>query len=262
MENKSIEDRTTEQHSPIRVVVVEDEELIRKSLVRKIESIDPVFTVVHSAEDGVEALKFVQDNPIDLVVTDIHMPVMNGIELIKALHLHFPHIRAMITTGYADFEYARQAMRYQVTEYLLKPIKQDELKNVLSRIRVTIENEKSQYKKNAGGMRTQADKPEEIVQLVQQFLRENFTKELSLEEISRSFNFTSSYLSKIFIKHTGEAPSKYLISLRINEAKYLLAEHHNLSVKEVAERVGYPDQFYFSRLFKQITGCTPKDYQR
>ncbi len=248
--------------TPIRVAIVEDEQLIKNNLFKKIESIDPSLDIVCTAEDGREALNFVLANPVDLVVTDIHMPVMDGIELIKELHLHFPHIRAIITTGYADFEYARQALRYQVSEYLLKPIKQDELKNALSRIKVSIENEKSLYKKNMAGMRDAADKPDEIVQLMQQFIRENFTKDLSLEEIAKNFNFTSSYLSKIFIKHTGEPPSKYLISLRINEAKYLFTQYRNLSVKEVGERVGYPDQFYFSRLFKQVTGCTPKEYQK
>ncbi|MFC4307238.1 response regulator transcription factor [Cohnella boryungensis] len=248
--------------TPIRIVVAEDEELIMNNLIRKIENIDPSLQVVCAAEDGKEALSYVRDNPVDLVVTDIHMPVMNGISLIRELHLHFPHIRAVITTGYADFEYARQALRFQVSEYLLKPIKQEELRQAISRVKLSIDSEKSSYRNSLESMRAGSDKPETIVQLVQQYLKENFTRELSLEEVAKSFNFTSSYLSKIFIKHTGAAPSKYLIALRINEAKYLLTEHRHLSVKEVGERIGYPDQFYFSRLFKQVTGSTPKEFQK
>lgn len=247
----------------IRIVVAEDEDLIRNNLVRKIESFDPALQVVHAAQDGKSALQYIRDNSADLIVTDIRMPVMDGLELIKALQSHYPHIRKIITTGYADFEYARQAVRYEASEYLLKPIKSDELRKAISRLQTSIETEKSAFKKSVEGLRPQgAVSSEDIVGQIQHYLKENFTKEISLEEISRKFNFTPSYLSKIFIKHAGEPPSKYLISLRINEAKYLLANQRSLSIKEVAERVGYPDQFYFSRLFKQVTGSTPKDYQK
>ncbi len=187
---------------------------------------------------------------------------MDGIELIKTLHSRFPHIRKVIASGFTDFEYARQAIRYNVTEYLLKPIKVNELKDILLRIKASIEHEKKQFKENMKGMQDHAANPEEIVQLVQNFMRENFQKDLSLEKIARNFNFNPSYLSKIFIKYAGEPPSKYLMSLRINEAKYLMTQYTNLSIKEVGESVGYPDQFYFSRIFKQVTGVTPKDFQK
>ncbi|WP_239619055.1 response regulator transcription factor [Cohnella mopanensis] len=254
----------TNADNSIRIVVAEDEDLIRNNLIKKIEGIDDALKVVYAAEDGKSALNYIRNNAADLIVTDIRMPVMDGLELIKSLQSHYPHIRKIITTGYADFEYARQAVRYEASEYLLKPIKSSELQKAISRIQTSIETEKSRYNKNvAEGLRVQgAVSSEDIVGQVQHYLRENFTRDISLEEISRQFNFTPSYLSKIFIKHTGEAPSKYLISLRINEAKYLLANHPSLSVKEVAERVGYPDQFYFSRLFKQVAGCTPKEYQK
>lgn len=247
----------------IRIVVAEDEDLIRNNLVRKIESFDSALQVVYAAQDGKSALQYIRDHSADLIVTDIRMPVMDGLELIKSLHSHYPHVRKIITTGYADFEYARQAVRYEASEYLLKPIKSGELQKAISRVQAAIENEKTKIQKSVEGLRSQGTvSSEDIVEQVQHFIRDNFTGDISLEEISRQFNFAPSYLSKIFIKHTGEPPSKYLISLRINEAKYLLANHPGLSVKEVAERVGYPDQFYFSRLFKQVTGCTPKEYQR
>lgn len=245
---------------PIRIVVAEDEELIRNNLVKKIEAAGPDLRIVCTAQDGRDALEFVKKEPVDLVVTDIRMPVMDGLALIKSLHLHFPRIRKIIATGYADFEYARQALRYDVSEYLLKPIKPAELKKALAHAQTSIENEQRRTGKNLEGAAGRADKPEAIVELVRHYLRENFARDLSLEEISRSFNFAPSYLSKIFLKHTGELPSKYLISLRIQEAKYLLSRHPELTVKEVAERVGYPDPFYFSRLFKQLTGVAPKEF--
>jgi len=251
-----------EQKLIIKVIVAEDEELIRNNMVKKIESIDPDFQVVFAAEDGRAALDYIENNQVDILVTDIRMPAMDGIELIKTLYSHFPHIRKVIASGHTDFEYARSSIRYNVTEYLLKPIKINELKEILLKIKTSIENERLQYKENMKGMQDQAANPEEIVNMVQNFMRENFKKDLSLEKIARNFSFNPSYLSKIFIKHSGELPSKYLMSLRINEAKYLMTQHPNLSIKEVGESVGYADQFYFSRIFKQVTGVTPKDFQK
>ncbi|MBW7455644.1 AraC family transcriptional regulator, partial [Paenibacillus sepulcri] len=195
-------------------------------------------------------------------VTDIRMPVMDGMSLIKSMHLYYPRVRKIITSGYADFEYARSAMHYDVDEYLLKPIASEELKRVLTRIKTLIDHERSAFKENMKGSPNPGGNPEEIVQLVQSFMRANFQQDLSMEQIARSFNFNASYLSKIFTKYAEEPPSKYLTSLRINEAKYLLTHHPNLTIKEVGERVGYPDQFYFSRIFKQVTGCTPKEFQK
>lgn len=251
-----------ESQSFVSVVVAEDEELILNNLVKKIEAADPRLRIVHAAQDGKSALDFVRDRQADVVVTDIRMPVMDGIELIKALHLHFPHIRKIIVSGHADFEYARKALRFDVNEYLLKPVKANELRSALSQIVASIEGERARLCGQGKGLPAQADRSEAIVQLVQHYLRENFTRDVSLEEIARHYNFTSSYLSKIFIKHTGESPLKYVIALRINEAKYLLAHQRSLSVKEVGERVGYDDQFYFSRIFKQVTGMTPKEFQK
>lgn len=246
----------------IRVIVAEDEDLIRNSLIRKIESIDDTLKVVGAAQDGREAMELARDEQPDLLVTDIRMPVMDGIELIKSMHLYYPRVHKIITSGYADFEYARSALQYNVNDYLLKPIAAEELKRVFTRMKTLIDNERSVFKESMKGTPSPGANPEEIVHLVQSFMRENFQQDLSLEQIARSFNFNASYLSKIFIKYTGEPPSKYLTSLRINESKYLLTHHRNLTIKEIGERVGYPDQFYFSRIFKQVTGSTPKEFQK
>jgi two-component system, response regulator YesN len=250
-----------EKSLQITVLVAEDEDLIRQSLKKKIESLDG-FLVVGEAQNGREAYRLVQERQPDLIFTDIRMPVMDGMELVKALHLYFPRIRKVITSGYADFEYARQALSYHVDEYLLKPINTAELQRTLHRLFTVIENENSAVRESRKDLLPSVTNPKEIVELVQSFLRENFHKEISLEQIARSFNFNASYLSKIFIKYTEEPPSKYLMRLRINEAKYLLVHHRDLPIKEVGERVGYPDPYYFSRIFKQMTGSTPKEFQK
>lgn len=246
----------------IKVIVAEDEELIRNNMVRKIESLDSTIKVIAAAQDGKEALEFIRKEQPDLLITDIRMPVMDGMELIKTIFLKYPRIRSIITSGYAEFEYAKQALKYNVNDYLLKPISEHELRRVLSAVHDEIEQERSGLQPNLEDVLLPGMPGEEIVARVQRYMRDHFDQELSMERIAKQFNFNASYLSKIFIKHTGDPPSKHLMSLRISEAQYLLTHQRSLSVKEVGERVGYPDQFYFSRIFKQVTGCTPKDYRK
>lgn len=252
-----------EHHEYIRVVVAEDEELILNNLVKKIHKFDPIFQIVATAHDGKTAFDLLEKTKCELIVTDVQMPVWNGLELLKQVTLRFPHMKKVIISGYNEFEYAREALRYEVTEYLLKPVKTHELEQVLTRIKLLVANERGLLKTNQLGISEHHNhSPEKIVDMVQLFLKNNFRQDLNLESISKQFNFNSSYLTKLFIKHTGEPPSKYLITLRINEAKYLLANDKTLPVKEVGERVGYPDPYYFSRIFKQVTGLTPREFRQ
>lgn len=240
------------QNEQFSVIVAEDEDLIRSGLIRKINESNHDIVIVGEATHGKEALELIEQFQPQLVITDIRMPVMDGLTLIKHIYEYFPRTNVIITSGYADFEYARSAMKYNVQHYLLKPIKQKELSQVLDDIRSSMLEQPIVRTGDA----------HQTVQAIQQYLRKHFYEEVSLELLANHFNFSPAYLSKIFIKHTGEAPSKYLAKLRLNEAKHLLKYRKDLSVKEVGEQVGYNDPFYFSRIFKQATGLTPRDYQK
>lgn len=250
------------KNDTIRFIVVEDEDLILNSLVKKIETMDPAFKVMGTAQDGRSALKLFEQVPVDVLITDIQMPVMNGLELLKEVDNLYPSTKKIILSGYNEFEYAKQALKLGVLDYLLKPIKNEEFKKVLTQLKWVVGYDRNLLNvPSLNAQDEQSQSPKEIVELVQRYLKENFQKDLSLELISKKFNFNPSYLSKIFIKHTGQPPSKFLITLRINEAKHLLASQPEQSVKDIGEHVGYPNPYYFSRIFKQITGVTPTEYR-
>ena len=103
--------------------------------------------------------------------------------------------------------------------------------------------------------------PEEIVNFIELFIKENFSQEINLNSLAKRFNFNASYLSKIYKKYREEPPMKYLQNLRINKAKYLLLNNSELEIKTIGELVGYPDQFYFSRIFKLLTGKSPTEFR-
>ncbi len=122
-----------------RVVVAEDEPRILANLVKKIEAADPDFRVVATAANGEEALRKALECGPDLVVTDIVMPMMNGLDMIARLRAELPHVAAVIVSGYGEFPYAQRAIGLGVTDYLLKPVRAADVAAFLSRLRRRLE---------------------------------------------------------------------------------------------------------------------------
>lgn len=245
-----------------KVVVVEDEELILNNIVKKIHNLNLGFEVVGKAQDGKEGLEMIDRLIPDLVITDMKMPVMDGLEMIKIISSKYPYIKKIVVSGFDDFVFAQQAMKYDVRDYLLKPLKINELTDVLTEKRFILENERKLLKQNVIDTKKNKDHcPEEVAKIVELYIRENFNSDINFDLIAQNFNFNSSYLSKVFTKYIGENPLKYLTTLRVNKAKYLLINNSELSVKEIGELVGYLDPFYFSRVFKGITGKSPSNYR-
>jgi two-component system, response regulator YesN len=246
-----------------KVLIAEDEELILNNIVKKVNSLQLGFEVIATAQDGKQAMKLINKLLPDLIITDIKMPVMDGLELLKNVDSKFPYIKKIVLSGFNDFSFAKQAMKCHVDDYLLKPIKINELTKVLTRNRLILENERKLIKCSLLDTKNNhLCSGQEIAEMIEAYVIENYTKELNFDIIAQKFNFNSSYLSKIFTKYIGENPVKYLTALRINKAKHLLLNNKDMSIKEIGEQVGYSDQFYFSRIFKNVTGISPASYKQ
>ena len=239
------------------VLVVEDEKLIARNISRSIERVNDRFEVVATATNGEEALQLVDELLPNVVFTDICMPVMDGLELAKRIHEKYSFISCVILSGHNDFEYAREAIQCSVKEYLLKPINDDELFRILEKMEKHLLTSQETLEVDE----TDAfQKPEKIAELVAEYIHKHYMDVLELGAIASNFGFSVSYLTKIFTKLTGKTPSKYIRDYRINVAKQLL-RNQNLSVAAVGKKVGYPDQFHFSKIFKQATGFNPSEYR-
>lgn len=237
-----------------RVIVADDEKLIAKNIARKIEQGCDSFEVVAMAGTGLEAFELTRQFLPDVVFSDIKMPEMDGIELIRRLKNHNPSVLTVIISGYSDFEYARAAIQHGAADYLLKPVNPDELKSLLQRLEATLLAREQQI-----APRRQAS-PIEIVNNVMIYLRENYDKQIDFSSIANTQAVSAPYLSKLFHDHAGTSPSKYLTEYRMEQAKKLLKDSR-LSIKEVADSVGYPDQFHFSKSFKNVVGVSPAQFR-
>jgi len=241
----------------INVIVVEDEKLIAKNIAKHIEQDNPHFKVTNIFSNGADAWEYINEQPPQVVFTDISMPVMDGIELVKRIHESKNFIQCVILTGYSEFSYAQQAIRYEVTDYLLKPISPEELKQTLKKIEVAYLTSVADIMQTS---RENSYKPEEIVALVKEYIQKHYTNEITLNTLSHSLGFSSSYLTKVFIKLEGITPSKFIRDYRMGIAKQLLSEP-GASVNSVSTAIGYSDPFHFSKSFKQTFGISPSEYK-
>lgn len=240
-----------------KCIIVEDEALIRRNLVKKINGLNMGFSVIGEVMDGESAIKLVDEEIPHLAISDIQMPIKTGIDLIKYIYYEYPNIKVILISGYNDFEYARQAIKYGVKEYLIKPVSTEDLQSSLIKIKTLLDSEMNELSSLSG----QAISSEELVQMIEIYIKNNYRKSLSIPEIAKSLHFSPDHLSRVYKKITGQSPLKYLINLRIKEAKQYLVSRPDMSIKAVGEIVGYDDQYYFSRIFKNCTGFYPTEYR-
>jgi len=125
----------------MKVVITDDEIQIRKGLKMKVDWEEEGFHIVGEASNGKETLELLNRMDVDIVITDVRMPIMDGIEFVKQCNQYFPHVKVIVLSGYSDFEYVRSSLVEGVKDYLLKPVAPDEIVDALKRIRSEVEEE-------------------------------------------------------------------------------------------------------------------------
>ena len=130
------------------VLLVDDEEEVLQVIKKKINWEGLGFSVIGYADNGVKALEMMEEYQPDVVMTDIKMPYMDGMELAKRIKSGYPATKILIFTGFDEFEYAKEAVHLEVEEYILKPVNSVELTNVFTQLKIKLDQEISE-KRNA-----------------------------------------------------------------------------------------------------------------
>ena len=206
------------------------------------------------AESAHQAMDMIKADIPDIILTDIMMPGMDGFELIEWIKANSYNCEVIILTAYGTFEYARKALDYGVTGYLLKPINEAELKELINKAIYNI----SQNSKQADHIN--AVNYSLPVRLACEYIEKNFQENINLNKISNYVSLSKNYFCNIFKKETGITIWDYLIRIRMEEAKRMLLETEQKTY-EISEKVGYDDPSYFGRLFKKYTGFTPIEFR-
>jgi len=250
----------------ISMLIVDDEPIISQGLRYTIPWETYGVDVIGEAADGKEALEIIAQQPVDLVLTDVRMPEMDGIELAKTIQAEFPVTRVIIISGYEEFEYAREALRYGVRDYLLKPVDIDQLLDTVQKMKEEIVREKEssvQEEQNNWTAFLQKENEEKkswVIEKAKEYILAHFQGDLKASEVANELHITPNYFSMIFKKEMGKSFNEYLNDIRIEKAKYLLMDTSD-RVFEIATEVGYKEYKYFVQVFRKKTGMTPTDYR-
>lgn len=232
----------------IRIFLADDEPKILRGLTRQIENLGLDVQIVGTAANGEVAREELKRLRADLAFVDINMPKRNGIELIQDIRALQLRTELVIVSGYEEFEYAQQAMRLGVSDYLLKPVEEEELRRVIVACQEAKEPETSLYSP--------------FITRVMGYLQANYQNEdLDLTQAAEEFELSPNYLSNLLRREAGGGFVEALNQIRIDQAKKMLRSSREVKIYEVADACGYKSQHYFSRIFKRMTGVTPKAFQ-
>ena len=261
----------------IRLLIADDEKLEREALAELVQRRFEREVVLEVAENGRKAADTAVLWGADLILMDIEMPGMSGLDAARAVLAQRPSCRVIFVTAYSLFHYAHEAVHLGACDYLLKPVDPDELEASVRRAMRQIETERKLEELAAARPQPEQteteeeaeDAPEEsensqtalVMAHVRRYLEDNYMFDLSLDSVGEILHISPAYLSAQFKKYQKMNFLDCLTELRINAAKELLADPFRSSA-EVASMVGYEDASYFARAFKKRTGMTPTQYRR
>ncbi|ERL64769.1 response regulator transcription factor [Schleiferilactobacillus shenzhenensis] len=229
-----------------RVLLVDDNQFERDNIRKQIES-EFLDVEISEADNGITARDRINQHPVDILVTDIKMPLMDGVALIKQVRFFNKQIKIVVISGYDDFEYARGVLPFDVSAYLLKPVNCVELRDALGEFLAPRDTRVNEYSP--------------AILRILELLENEYDTNLTLEYLSEQVHLVPSYLGTLFKKEVGISFSRYLNELRMKKAAELLRQT-NIRVVNVASFVGISDSSYFGKVFRQQYGVTPAEYRK
>ena len=237
----------------LRVLLVDDEIMIREGFKRLFDWQAHGCEVVGEAADGVQALSQIEQLQPDIVIMDINIPIMNGLKVIQIARMRNENIAFVIVSGYDDFSYCREALKLQITDYLLKPVDYEEFGACIDHLRISLFER--------GAARTDEQEEGRTILQLTRYLQEHLQEEISLNLLADTFHLSAAYISQLFKSEIGVNFLSYLTNIRMERAKKLLVST-DLPIAEVAEKSGYADYRVFAKAFKKAEGATPSQYRR
>ena len=259
-----------------RVLLADDEQIERMALAKRLKRHFCGSLDISEAVNGAEALETFKREKSQIVVMDISMPEMNGVEAAERIRSLDEDCIIIFLTAYDEFSYAKRAIVIRALDYLLKPCEEDELVAVMEEaMRLTdkrlsvsgvpspgVPSPDIRREEHAEAMpRDDGDgRLAQVAETIREYIRNNYMKEISMQDAARMMNYSDAYFCKLFKQCFDQNFTSYLTGFRVNEAKKLLRDR-SISVKDVSMQVGYYDSNYFAKVFKRITGQSPTEYR-
>lgn len=239
----------------IKLLIADDEDTIRNGIAKYIQLHTDRFDKIYLAANGREALDIILRDRSDILFLDVQMPLLTGIEVMQEAKRADALPYTMILSAYDEFKYCQQALRLGAKEYLLKPVRSSDILQMANQAanelfgadkQLTIEStEEKNY----------------LVELAREYVEEHYYENLMLADVAQKVGISSGYLSTLFQRQLSKGFVDYLNEVRIEHAcSYLLQNY--LKTYEIAYKVGFRDEKYFSRVFKKVKGQSPSEYRK
>ncbi|MDO5418060.1 MAG: response regulator [Lachnospiraceae bacterium] len=254
-----------------QMLIADDEMIERMVLYQTLQKNLEGRCQIFQAENGREAVRIHEEQQIQIAILDIEMPGINGIEAAKKIRETDKDCCIIFLTAFDDFDYARKAIGLRALDYLLKPYDEQELMLVVEEA-FKLVNERRKQEKSIPEEAVRPPKEDgnrdadvnfrmaEGAELIQQYIRENYMREISMQDLAKKMNYSEVYFCKLFKQCFHKNFTAYLMEYRVEEARKML-ERPTVNVKEVGKAVGYPDSNYFAKVFKRVTGQSPSEYR-
>lgn len=266
-----------DKNETYKVLLADDEQIERMALAKRLHKHFGDSLVIWQAADGNEAVRLCFKERCQIVIMDISMPELNGVEAAEQIRRLDEDCEIIFLTAYDEFSYAKRAIAIHALDYLLKPCEEEELTAVMEeavgRIQKREQFEKlhmeQEMPEETGAempepdLEEEPDEPDRLGQAaekIRRYIRKNYMKDISMQDAARMMNYSDAYFCKLFKQCFDQNFTAYLARLRINEARRLLQDK-NASVREVSMLVGYYDANYFAKVFKRIAGMNPSEYR-
>lgn len=249
------------------ILIVDDELRTRLGIKKTLEVWSAGKHRIETAPSGVDALKWLEENTVHIIITDVRMPEINGLQMLEALASHRQLPVVIVMSGYAEFEYAKKALQLGVFEYLVKPIGKTLL---IETIQKALELDRSMERLHTIEklvdpklleVRSEEARYGPQIQMAMTYIDEHLHEAISMKQVADYFHLNASYFSVLFKEETGVTFSDYLTRTRLQKAKELLITT-SMPIWEIAEKVGYSTAKYFIQVFKDNEGMSPRHYRK
>jgi YesN/AraC family two-component response regulator len=255
----------------LRLVIADDEQVSRSGLEELFPWDDLGYKITGIFRNGWETLRHIEQFGADALLTDIRMPVMDGLGLLRALREKGISTGVIFLSAYTEFEYVRQGMFLGAWDYLVKPVEFDELVKTFRNLRKTLEDQKNLpeqsarhcFPKGSFAETTHQEKEariEEEMEKMRQYV-EAHLKNASLEAAAEAAGLSPDYASRIFHRYSGISFANYLYHQRMRQAGVSLCRI-GVRINDVADSLGYDSAKNFSRAFHRYYGVKPSDYRK
>jgi two-component system, response regulator YesN len=249
------------------ILIVDDEPRTRQGLQRTLENWNDGEFSILTAESGEEVLRIAQERKIHILLSDIRMPEMTGLQLLKTLKDKGMAPVVIVISAYSEFEYAQQALKLGVVNYLLKPIGKKKLLEAVEDAVMVMEKQERAgliervVDKKIADVSNKMDSTRDTIRKAMIYIDQNLKEEFTLKDVASHVHLNPSYFSVLFKEQVHLNFSEYVTRRRIQRAKELVIST-TLPINEVAEEVGYKTSKYFIKIFREIEGMTPSAYRK